>query len=46
MLIEQVRHSGMWVISEIVKGALITRKYIGYSRREAIQQFKRDVRGN
>ena len=46
MLIERVRHSGMWVISEIVKGALVTRKYLGYSRREAIQLFKREVRGN
>ncbi len=46
MLIERVRHSGMWVISEIVKGTLVTRKYLGYSKREAIQLFKREVRGN
>lgn len=45
MLIERTR-AGMWCISEIVKGVLMTRRYMGYSRREAIQQFKRDVRGN
>jgi len=46
MLIERVQHSGMWVISEIVKGTLVTRKYLGYSKRDAIQLFKREVRGN
>lgn len=46
MLIERVRHSGMWVISEIVKGALVTRKYLGYSRKEAIQLFRQEMKGH
>lgn len=45
MLVERT-HSGVWCISEIVKGVLVTRRYMGYSKREAIQLFKREVRGN
>ena len=45
MLIERTR-TGMWCISEMVKRVLVTRRYIGYSKRDAIQLFKREVRGN
>jgi hypothetical protein len=43
MLIEIVPHSGMIVLSEIVGGSLMTRRYIGYTKNEAIQQFKQDI---
>ena len=43
MLIEIVPHSGMIVLSEIVGGSLMTRRYIGYTKDEAIQQFRQDI---
>ena len=43
MLIEVVPHSGMLVLSELVGGSLMTRRYIGYTKKEAIQQFKQDI---
>ena len=43
MLVEIVPHSGMIVLSEIVGGSLMTRRYIGYTKQEAIQQFKQDI---
>ena len=46
MLIERVKHSGMWVISDIINGALVTKKYLGYSRKEAIQMFKQETKGH
>jgi len=46
MLIERVRHSGMWVISDIINGALVTKKYLGYSRKEAIQLFRQEMKGH
>jgi len=43
MIVEIVRHSGMLVLSEIVGGSLMTRRYIGYTREEAIQQFRQEI---
>ena len=43
MLVEIVPHSGMIVLSEIVGGSLMTRRYIGYTKQEAIQQFRQDM---
>ncbi|MGL5936216.1 MAG: hypothetical protein ACRCZI_11420 [Cetobacterium sp.] len=44
MLIERVAHSGMYVISEVVDGYLFTRRYMGYTKREAIAEFWDDVK--
>ena len=33
-------YSGAWVISDIVRGYLVTRQYYFYTKREAIRQFK------
>jgi len=33
----------MIVLSEIVGGSLMTRRYIGYTKQEAIQQFRQDI---
>ena len=43
MTIEIVPHSGMIVLSELVGGSLMTRRYIGYTKKEAIQQFREDI---
>ena len=32
-----------FVISDIIKGYLVQRVYIGFSRKEAMQKFKREV---
>jgi hypothetical protein len=44
MTVERVRHSGAYVISDIAgEGAgayLFTRTYYGYTKREAVAQFK------
>jgi hypothetical protein len=43
MTVERVRHSGAYVISELIGGAggyLFTRSYYGYTLREAKAQFK------
>ena len=34
---------GAWVVWDIVGGYLVTRQYFGYSKREAMRAFKRDV---
>ena len=43
MSVEIIPHSGMIVISDIVGGDLVTRRYIGYTRRKAIQLFKEEI---
>ncbi len=44
MTVERVRHSGAYVISEIVgdgrRGYLFTRTYYGYTLKQAKQLFK------
>lgn len=42
MTVEIVPHSGMVVISEMVGGYLVTRRYIGYTKKQAIKQFKEE----
>jgi len=43
MSVEVIPHSGMIVISDIVGGYLVTRRYIGYTTKEAIQSFKEEL---
>jgi hypothetical protein len=33
---------GFWVISNIIDGYLITRRYMGYTKKEAVLEFKRE----
>jgi hypothetical protein len=35
---------GAWRISDIVAGYLVTRRYYGYTKREAIKLFKEETR--
>ena len=44
MVVETVPHSGMIVISEVVDGYLVTRRYIGYTKKEAVRDFKEEIK--
>lgn len=44
MTIEK-NHEGAWVVSDIVGGYLVTRKYYGYTKQQARQLFKAYCRG-
>jgi hypothetical protein len=37
--------SGAWEISDIVCGYLVRHVYYGYTKREALRQFRQDYRG-
>ena len=36
--------NGAYVISEVVRGYLVTRTYIGFTKRESIAMFKDEVK--
>jgi hypothetical protein len=36
--------NGGWLISDIINGYLESRYYIGYTKKEAISQFKNDIK--
>ncbi len=36
---------GAWAISDIVRGYLVRRVYFGYSKRTAVQLFKKETQG-
>lgn len=38
-------NEGAWVVSDIVAGYLITRRYYFYTKREALALFKQETRG-
>lgn len=40
MTVEKQFPSGAWVVSDMVRGTLITHRYMGYTKREAIGLFK------
>ena len=42
MTVEIVPHSGMIVISDFIGGYLVTRRYIGYTKPEAIKSFEEE----
>ena len=43
MSVERNRE-GYWVVSDVVGGYLVTRKYLYYSKREAIRMFREDTK--
>lgn len=43
MTVTKLNHSGAWQISALVNNYLVTRTYYGYTKREAMAQFKFDV---
>jgi hypothetical protein len=44
MSIEKVHPSGAYRVSDIVKGYLVTRVYMGYTKRQALAMFKQEVK--
>jgi len=43
--IRQNQVNGSWKVSDIIGGYLVTRVYFGYSKREALAQFKQEMKG-
>jgi hypothetical protein len=37
-------HRGAWCISALVKGFLVQRQYLGYTKREATKLFKEETK--
>lgn len=48
MIIERVSHSGAWKVTGVLEGEsdhhFLTRVYYGYSKREAVRLWRRQVR--
>jgi len=42
---EKLRHNGAWRISAIIGGYLKTLVFYGYTKRQAIAEFKRTIKG-
>jgi hypothetical protein len=42
MIVERIAHSGAWRISDIVNGYWFTRVYYGYSKRDAMREYRED----
>lgn len=42
MTIEKQLPSGAWIITDIINNQLITRRYFGYTKREAVSKFKKE----
>lgn len=36
--------NGAWIVSDIINGYLVTRRYYGYTKREALQLFRQEGR--
>ena len=36
---------GAWIISDIVSGYFVSRRYYGYTKREAQKLFKTEIKG-
>ena len=36
---------GAWIVSDIVAGYLVSRRFYGYTKREAIRLFKMEMKG-
>jgi len=45
MIVEKNRE-GAWVVSDIVGGYWVTRRYYYYTKREAVRLFRQEVRAN
>ena len=43
MIVER-NYEGAYVVSDIVDGFRVCRRYYGYTRREALAMFRREVR--
>ena len=39
MIVEKM-YNGGWVIYDLIRGYLVTKRFIGYSKKDAIKEFK------
>ena len=44
MIVERMTASGGWRVSAMIGGYLVSRRYFGYSKREAIAKFKDELK--
>lgn len=44
MLIERHRITGAWMVSDIIEGQRIARTYYGFTKRQATQEFRAEVK--
>ena len=42
--VEMVRHNGHIIVSTIHNNQYVHRQYVGYTKREAVAEFKRELR--
>lgn len=45
MMVKRMTPSGGWMVSAMIGGYLVSRRYFGYSKREAIAKFKDETKG-
>lgn len=45
MTVERMTPSGGWRVSAMIGGYLVSRRYFGYSKREAIARFNDETKG-
>lgn len=43
MIVERMEVSGGWRVSDLIDGYYVTRRYFGYTKREAMQLFRQDT---
>jgi hypothetical protein len=43
--VERIRQGGMLLVSAIINGRFVCRRYMGYTKREAVRMFKAEVKG-
>jgi len=43
VIAERVAHSGAWVVSGVVNGYLVSRTYYGYSKAEAVKNWREEA---
>lgn len=46
MFAERVKHSGAWIVSDIVDGYRVARTYYGYTRAQALRLFREEFAGD
>lgn len=44
MIIERISFTGAWRCADIVSGRLVSRVYYGYTKKEALAEFRQHLR--
>jgi 5-bromo-4-chloroindolyl phosphate hydrolysis protein len=45
-MIAEKNNEGAWVVSDIVNGYRVSRRYYFYTKREAVRLFRQEMRAN